>query len=192
MDREARTSIHSITLSGDTAMTMYHKHHITPKHAGGSNDPSNIVSLTIEEHSEAHRVLFEIYGRWQDKLAHQALSGIIGKEELIKTLLSNGGKTNKGKKYNKWKNPMSIEQKEKIGRAQTGQLNNFYGKNHSEETKIILRKAARERNIHPMQGKCHSQETKDRISAAKLNIKLPKRSKEHCRKISESLRKKNP
>ena len=36
-----------------------HKHHIIPKHAGGSNDPNNFVFLTIEEHAEAHRKLYE-------------------------------------------------------------------------------------------------------------------------------------
>jgi hypothetical protein len=54
-----------------------HKHHIIPKHAGGSNDLSNLVELTIQEHAEAHRVLYEKYGRTQDKVAwssrHHAL-----------------------------------------------------------------------------------------------------------------------
>jgi len=33
---------------------MKHKHHIVPKHMGGSDDPSNLIELTIEEHAEAH------------------------------------------------------------------------------------------------------------------------------------------
>jgi hypothetical protein len=33
---------------------IIHKHHIIPKHAGGTNDPSNLVELTIEQHAEAH------------------------------------------------------------------------------------------------------------------------------------------
>jgi len=49
-----------------------HKHHIIPKHAGGSNDPSNIIELTVEEHAEAHRILFEQYGHWQDQIAYIA------------------------------------------------------------------------------------------------------------------------
>lgn len=51
-----------------------HKHHIVPKHAGGTDDPSNLVELTVEEHAEAHRKLYEQYGRWQDKLAWMGLS----------------------------------------------------------------------------------------------------------------------
>jgi HNH endonuclease len=61
-----------------------HAHHIIPIHAGGSNDTSNIVFLTVEEHAEAHRKLYEDHGRWQDKVAWQCLSGQIGKEEAIK------------------------------------------------------------------------------------------------------------
>jgi hypothetical protein len=64
--------------------TFFHKHHIIPKHAGGTDDPSNLIYLTVEEHAEAHKLLFEQCGRWQDKLAWKALSGVIGKEEIIK------------------------------------------------------------------------------------------------------------
>ena len=62
--------------------TIYHTHHIVPKHAGGTDDPSNLVKLTVEEHAEAHRELYEKYGRWQDAIAWKALSGLIGKENI--------------------------------------------------------------------------------------------------------------
>jgi len=65
-----------------------HKHHIIPRHAGGTDDPSNLVELTVEEHAEAHRVLYEKYGRWQDELAWKGLSGMIGKEEIIRRTVS--------------------------------------------------------------------------------------------------------
>ena len=67
---------------------MKHKHHIIPKHIGGSDDASNIIELTVEEHAEAHRLLWEEYGRWQDFYAWQGLSGQIGKEELIRKIQS--------------------------------------------------------------------------------------------------------
>lgn len=72
---------------------MKHKHHIIPKHMGGTDDKENLIELTIEEHAEAHRQLYEKYGKWQDRLAWRALSGQIGKEEIIKELLSNAGKS---------------------------------------------------------------------------------------------------
>lgn len=68
---------------------MKHKHHIIPKHAGGSDDPDNLVWLTVEEHAEAHRKLYEQYGRWQDYYAWQGLCGQIGKEEIIAGIFAN-------------------------------------------------------------------------------------------------------
>lgn len=64
--------------------TIYHKHHIVPRHMGGSDDPSNLIELTIEEHAEAHRVLFEQYGKEEDKIAWMALSGQASKPESMK------------------------------------------------------------------------------------------------------------
>jgi len=60
---------------------MKHIHHIVPKHMGGSNDPSNLIELTIEEHAEAHRKLWEKHGKWQDKIAWKTLSGQINIQE---------------------------------------------------------------------------------------------------------------
>lgn len=67
---------------------MKHWHHIVPKHAGGSNDQSNLVQLSVEEHADAHKKLWEQHGRWQDKIAWQTLSGQISiqeaREEMMK------------------------------------------------------------------------------------------------------------
>jgi hypothetical protein len=60
---------------------MKHIHHIVPKHMGGSNDPSNLIELTVEEHAEAHRILWEKHGKWQDKIAWKTLSGQISIQE---------------------------------------------------------------------------------------------------------------
>lgn len=54
---------------------IYHWHHIIPRHAGGTDDPSNLVKLTIEEHAEAHRLLWEQHGRLEDKMAWKLLAG---------------------------------------------------------------------------------------------------------------------
>lgn len=63
-----------------------HKHHIIPRHAGGTDDPSNLVELTIEEHAEAHKKLYETYGRKEDYWAWMGLSGQIGKDEILKQI----------------------------------------------------------------------------------------------------------
>lgn len=63
-----------------------HKHHIIPRHAGGTDNPSNLIELTIEEHAEAHRILYEKYGRDGDKFAWLGLSGQIGKDEILRQI----------------------------------------------------------------------------------------------------------
>lgn len=75
---------------------------------GGGDSDGNYEYLTVEEHAEAHRKLYEKHGHFQDLLAWKGLSGQIGKEELIRQHLSESGKkgirarksTNRGKKYN--------------------------------------------------------------------------------------------
>ena len=79
-----------------------HKHHIVPKHMGGSDDASNIVKLTVAEHAEAHRKLYEQHGLIQDKLAWQGLLGLIDTAEIVRTLQSEGMK---GEKNPMWGKP---------------------------------------------------------------------------------------
>ena len=110
-------------------MTIYYKHHIIPKHMGGTDDPSNIVKLTVEEHAKAHQKLFEEHGKWQDYLAWQGLSGIIPTQEVVHIMLSNAGKTSKGRKLG----PQSREHVESRIRK---------GWNHTEESKQKMRKAS--------------------------------------------------
>lgn len=42
---------------------------------GGSDDPSNLVLLTIEEHAEAHRLLWVSHNKQEDFMAWKMLSG---------------------------------------------------------------------------------------------------------------------
>jgi len=55
----------------------YHTHHIVPTHAGGTDDPSNLVKVTIEQHAELHFARYLNYGEMGDWLAAYALSGQI-------------------------------------------------------------------------------------------------------------------
>ncbi len=71
---------------------LKHKHHIVPKHMGGSNDKKNIVELSVEEHANAHKELYETYGKNEDLIAWQGLSKMIDKQDLISKSLSLGGK----------------------------------------------------------------------------------------------------
>ena len=116
-------------------MSIYHKHHIVPRHAGGTDDPSNIIELTVEEHAEAHKKLYEDHGRWQDEIAWKTLSGQIGKEEAQKIAVQ---KALTGV-------PKSREHRAKISEGQIGKkkspkhIKNISkcrtGVEHSEDTK---------------------------------------------------------
>lgn len=62
-------------------MTVYHQHHIVPRHAGGTDEPSNLIKVTIEEHAELHFARYLEYGELGDWLAAFALSGQISNAE---------------------------------------------------------------------------------------------------------------
>lgn len=101
---------------------MKHKHHIIPKHAGGTDDPENLVELTIEEHAEAHRLLYKKHGRWQDRVAWLSLSGMIGHGERIYQIMSNA---NKG---NPTGYTVPIETRKKLSIERKGSGNPMYGR----------------------------------------------------------------
>lgn len=103
-------------------MSIYHLHHLVPRHAGGTDNPENLVRLTVAEHAEAHRLLFEEHGRWQDEIAWKTLSGQISGNEArilaVKRALTGKKqspehlrkRSNKGKKFG----PLSEEHKEAL------------------------------------------------------------------------------
>jgi hypothetical protein len=78
-------------------MSKLYKHHIVPKHAGGSDDLSNIKMVTLEQHAEEHRLLWEKYQLYEDFIAWKCLSGQIPKEEIARELNVMNGKR-QGKK----------------------------------------------------------------------------------------------
>lgn len=119
---------------------MKHIHHIIPRHAGGTDDPSNLVELTIEQHADAHRVLYEKYGRQEDYLAWKGLTGQIGIDELLREKLS-------------------------LNSSRPGEANSFYGMKHTEETK---RKISEKNKGHSYnKGIPFSEEHKRNISKAR-------------------------
>jgi len=106
-----------------------HKHHIIPKHAGGTDDPDNLIELTVDEHAEAHRKLYEEHGRWQDFMAWKALSGQIGKDEIRKLRAKLSAK------------PLTPEQLQQL---RTMRL----GTKHSEKTKAKMSKTRKGKKLN--------------------------------------------
>jgi hypothetical protein len=129
-----------------------HKHHIIPKHMGGTNHSSNLVLLTVEEHTEAHRLLWEKYGHWQDEIAYKGLAGIINKEEAVRRACGHA----KGKK----RDP---EVTARIVAKQKGQK-------RSEETKLKMRMA--KRSTENVGKYVRTDEHKLKMSLAKRKVKI--------------------
>jgi len=131
--------------------TIYHSHHIIPKHAGGTDEPTNLIKLTIDEHAEAHRVLYEKHNRWQDKLAWKSLSGMIDKEEIL---------------WEIYHRPRSTEHRKKISENHAdfnGKNNPMYGKKQSAHNKEALKKANTGRKLSPESRKKISDSMKGRV-----------------------------
>ena len=99
-----------------------HKHHIIPKHAGGTDSLENLVKLTIEEHAEAHKVLYKEYNRWQDRVAWLSLAGIMKDSERIYEIVKNSNRGNpSGYKH-------SDEIKKQLSELKIGKKNPMYNK----------------------------------------------------------------
>ena len=58
---------------------------------GGSNDPLNLIELSVEEHSQAHLKLYEQHGKKEDLCAYYMLSGKSQDPEFKKMVCSLGG-----------------------------------------------------------------------------------------------------
>ena len=129
-----------------------HKHHIIPKHVGGTDDQSNLVELTVEEHANAHLLLWKKYGRWQDELAWKALSGQIDSAEInyIKSVIMNTGENN----------PMY------------GKEGNMRGKKHTEETKKKIKEKRANQIMKPV-----TEETRKKIGLKHKGKVIPEQTR---------------
>jgi hypothetical protein len=120
--------------------------------------------LSIEDHAEAHRLLWEKHGHWQDKVAWCALSGHIGKEEIIHEIHKN---------MNKGRIP-SDETREKMSAAKRGRK---ITKEHAEKLHAGRRKSKNSpEHIEALKisniGRKHTEETKKKISESRAGIKI--------------------
>lgn len=147
---------------------IYHNHHIIPKHMGGTDDPSNLVKLTIEEHAEAHKQLYLKYGLIEDKLAWLGLRGLYDRDYIITEAHRQGCK--KGRKiadaiiFEKYgvTNANYIPGVKELLREKNKlwckmnpptQPHNWLGRTHSEDTKRKIGEA----NSKHQKGKNNSQ-----------------------------------
>jgi hypothetical protein len=142
-----------------------HKHHIIPKHMGGSNDPSNLIELSVEEHANAHKLLFETHGKWQDYIAWKALSGQINTDEIRKELTR---LTWLGRKHTE-------ESKQKIRNKRAIQI-------ISEETKQKISNTRKGKKL-TWDTKAQTLEANNKRSEKMSGKIKPKLTCPHCKKI---------
>jgi len=111
---------------------------------GGTDDPSNIIMLSVKEHAIAHAKLYLQHGKIEDYLAYKGLRSQIGKEEMFRERSRIGGLNNKGKSKSKehcikiskahksnppiFNHPHTTESKNKISKSMKGNKNSS---NHS-------------------------------------------------------------
>jgi len=110
-----------------------HKHHIIPRHAGGTDDPSNLVELTILDHAIHHKVLYGLWGRWQDNLAWLSLKGQLDGDEIRRIKTS---EANKGPRTGR-RLEATLENGKKGSQVWKGQK-------HTEESKLSISKSNKE------------------------------------------------
>jgi len=182
------------------------RHHIIPKHQGGTDDDDNFTYLTHREHIAAHFLLWKINGHVGDQFAYQMMKGVtchpthLGRKhteesrrrmseahkgqklsEEHKRRISEGRKGKKGK-------PHTEESKQRIS-------DSLKGKKKSEETRRRISKSnkgkkrtkeTKQRMSESHKGKKHTEETKQKMTESR---KGKKQSEETRRKRSESMKK---
>lgn len=145
---------------------------------GGTDDSSNLIELTVEEHAEAHRVLYEKYEKWQDFIAWKGLEGRIGKEEIEKLIHIQNGLARRGI-------PQTPEHIEKRISKIRGEGNGMYGR--TGELNPMWSKRG---ELSPHYGKKHTSETNKKKSEALRGISYnelhgPEKAKEIKLKLSK-------
>ena len=113
---------------------------------GGTDDPSNLIKVNTALHAFLHRLLWEEYGKWEDKIAWKMLSGQISCAEAAQEArrLANLGKKlsdETKKKISESKTNPSNETRKRMSIAKKGNKH-MLGKNHNDETKEKIRKAS--------------------------------------------------
>lgn len=109
------------------------KHHIVPRHSGGTDGKENIIKLSLRDHILAHKIRYETYGNKYDLSAYHFMIG--QSKEAKKAICSQNGAKSRGRK-------LTDEHKLKLKEAFIGEKNHFYGKTHTEDAKQKIREKA--------------------------------------------------
>ena len=83
---------------------MRHVHHIIPRHRGGSDDPSNLIELSITQHAMWHFADWQLTQTPENFIAWRSLAGLIDDQQATFEAQSLGGKRAVKKLQEWWTN----------------------------------------------------------------------------------------
>ena len=116
---------------------------------GGTDDPSNLVEVSVEEHAELHFALYLEHGKYEDYIAYNMLAGKTGEGERALNILRAEYMRNRiiseetrEKMRNNTSQLHTPEADDKRSKTMMGEGNHFYGKTHHYTTKEVCRQAA--------------------------------------------------
>lgn len=136
----------------DKLEEVAHRHHIVPRYEQGSNEESNLVRLSIEDHATAHWLRYKWLGKQQDKVAWLMLSGKTEKGELErKKLCLLGYPIEKRREFFVENNPMHIP--ENVEKSLETKRQRYGGNYHSQEGLASLRESCRSGKQHTPKAK---------------------------------------
>jgi hypothetical protein len=142
-------------------MIKWHKHHIVPKHQGGTDDPSNLIKVNIAMHAFMHKMLYEEHHNPYDLIAYKVLSHNMTFEEA---------RIEASKVEYKGLTKEQIERSVATRRANgsfASEKNSMYGKKHTIES-IELMRNAKMGEKNPMYGKKNSDITRQKMSQSQM------------------------
>lgn len=156
----------------------YEVHHILPKCIGGTDVPSNLVKLTPEEHFIIHMLLVKVYPKenslwYAAKMMCNRNNKHYGSVKRKQALLASNHR--KGKSYEEIYGYEKAKIEKEKKKKQLSENNPMKGRNHSEQSKELMKEAASKRIYtdelkfrigSAMRGKTHTTETKEKMKDA--------------------------
>lgn len=168
-----------------------HKHHIIPRHEWktrfgnlqGFNAPDNVVWLTVEQHAQAHKWLWENTGNKYDRLAWMVLSGTIDSDNATRIAsslahlgVSKSQETKMKISLSKMGVPLSAEHKRKCSEASKGVPKPW-------KRGFLFSLESKKKMSDSHKGKRHTQLTKEKMSATRIGKKFSSVMCPVCNKI---------